>query len=776
MNDTIEVDIKPVNNNQFFIGVVMCSDSATYVVQVAPKGQDNISLVQGIPLASVFAANLGFKESLLPPPGSEVLCFTLEIGVCIIFGVIPTLDKNPTGGMMPSRAVIGGGDSTKDTSNLQGYYGDGTTKIRTLNANRPTDIRQGEYAVSNEFGVMMGLFQSFATLKGSELAQVQTFFLDDLVRIISHNFQHFTSMGEFKIYHDGSTLQMESGLSHDIKESLMCFPQINTTTSIPVLVDNKTPNKDDKNSFYGLAAEKLIGIERLKTFIGTLGDFINLLIVKPANDQIRALDGTPGKPDLGLSQVKFDLDGGVQIRSVKGIVLEKTNWIRVPTRVRAPEDPDGNSPDVLPVKESFKFNNEIKYQEQPFMYFLQMKDYLAYVNEELGYKNFKALDKDFAVNDNYSAEENLDSVTQVHPNHKVEYSKSNAVITIMPNGGIMLKDAWGSAIVMEGGSIYFQAAKDEVHQPMRSFIAKVGKVFNVAAKNDIDLSSTEGGFRLKTDKAQYLYSDNSGILLHAGGKDLFEVDPKDEAFTNVGGIIMHAPDTTVVSHSKYKFDRVDEIHSIHSKYIYAEADSQLGIFSGDRIDVYSGGDFITSSKGLLSMSTDGAAFLFGQSSTIVGMKDQTYGVAKFGAALLPVEGLLDTEGIKSFKDYEDQISKIHAQDFTPTFRDDSSFDDIKFRFLDTTGYGITPGLDYIPETILQQEEEAFGFNKLGIWTEKSINDTYPYPGADFANCLIKSTLQNIQNVNEQQVNMVSNLANTPDVTVGGNIFTDYKTL
>ena len=504
--------------------------------------------------------------------------------------------------------------------------------------------------------------------------------------------------------------------------------------------------------------------------------FINLLIVKPADGQLRALDGVAAKPDLGLSQVKVGLNGNIQVRSVSGITLEKTNWIRVPTRIRSPEDPEGNDPTTLPTSTPFVFNQELKYQDQPFMYFLQIRDYLSYVNEELGYRNFKALDKDFVVNDDYSKEDDLNTVTQVHPTHQVKYEKNNALISIMDNGGITLKDAWGSSIVMEGGNIYIHAAKDEIHQPMRNFIAKVGRSVSLAAQDEVDISSTAGGFRLKTDKAQYFYSDNSGILLHANGKDIFEVSPVNGAFTDVGGVILHAPNNTIVSHSKFKLDRVDETHSVHSNTLFIEADTELGIFSGNRIDLYSGGNFMVNATDLLSVVTEGSAFLFGETNTIVGMKDQTYGVTKFGLGFLPVEGLLDSQGIQSFKDYKAQISAIHAQAFSPTFQDDANFGNIEFQFLSTGIYGINSGLDYIPQTIVQQENDVFDMHTLRSWNEVAVNNTYPYPGADFTNCLVKSSLSNLQTVDGKLVSKTVGLTDQSTLTVGGNIFTDYKTL
>ena len=87
----------------------------------------------------------------------------------------------------------------------------------------------------------------------------------------------------------------------------------------------------------------------------------------------------------------------------------------------------------------------------------------------------------------------------------------------MENGGICMRDAWGSALVMEGGNIYIQSAKDTVMQPLRNLVAKVGQFASIAANQDIDLSSTSKGVRIKADQAVYLYSANSGVVIQSDG-------------------------------------------------------------------------------------------------------------------------------------------------------------------------------------------------------------------------------------------------------------------
>lgn len=776
----MESELKPILNDQFFFGVVTSSDAATYAVQIAPTGQHNFGLIQGIPLASTFAHLLGIKECLVPQPGSRVFCCKSDVGQCVILGTVPPVDYVSEGGMYPARSIIGSGDSTNDAVNQQGYFGAGISKLLLQNATRPTDVVSGEHVLANEFGVMLGLFQGFATLKASELAQVQTFILDDLVRIVSHNFQHYSALGEFKISHDGKLIHAEFGMTHDPNEALGT-PQVEEVLNDPSIVKNAKPDKTDKDSFYSLVVDdRQIAIERLKGFIGSLGEFVNIMLVRPAEAQTRTLNGDSITiPDTGLSGVKMDLDGGIYIRSVKGVFLEKTNWIRVPHRKLSPEDPAGNDAGKdfeVPLKEKFSFDNSILVDGQPFLYFLQIRDYLAYVQDDLSYRSFKALNKDFSVNDDPSLEVQLEDINKVHPLHETKLEKRTAFIGAMPNGGIVLKDAWGSSIVMEGGNIYIQPAKDLVMQPLRHMVAKVGSHVSIASRNDIDMSSTDGGFRLKTDLAQYLYSNSSGILLHAGADFGGVILPETDAMTTIGGIVLHAPESSIVADSAYSLKRTTDRDITHGVEIFINADNDLELKSNNRLDMFSDGDLLIGTVGLLSVVGEGESIFLGKQATVIGMKDQDFGIANLGTlGEAPVQGFIDDRGIESLINYSAQIRAIVPQEFAASFSDDEDFKKLTFRFIGSSAYSLTSGVDVIPQTIAQQEANEFGTTGLTAWNERIINDTYPFPGVELKSSFVTGALDNLQKVENGEIYNKTTCNSTSTLTFGANLFTDYKT-
>lgn len=772
------------NNNNYisadiFTGTVVSCNPGTMVVEVAPDGNQSLKIVQGIPLSHVFASAIGFKETLLYPVGSRVVCQGLGGHQAIIFGAAPPTEKQgDTIANMPSKIALDADEPLGQSVHKNGYLGD-STKLNVMNNGLPTDVVQGEKVIANEFGVLLGLFQLVAMLRASDLSQIQCHFLDDLVRIVSHNFQHYTSLGELSVSHDGQAINLEVGATHDPNESLG-IPTTSTEATITA-VNAQAPDTTgtkNANDFYQLT-KNARALERLKVFVGKLGGFINLLLCLPSGE-------TPGEksiPDAGLLQVKANLDGSLIIRSANGIYLEKTDWIRVPQRLLTPDDPSGDDGKTVtyPPHMPYEFDDQYKYREVAFLYYLQLRDYLAYTNEELGYSDFKTLSKDFYVNGDYTKND-VEGRVYIDPKTGASFKRTRAVIALMPNGGIAMADNWGSCIAMEGGNIYIQPAKDLVMQPGRNMIAKVGANISLAAQLEVDVSSTKGGFRLKTDKAQHLYSDNSGILLHANGTlsepGVVPYTPDYRTVSHVSGVVLHAPNSGVTGNAEQVYFNAKDKMILSSK-------NNTTIYSDDWLRLYSKNLISTNSNNLQSLTNDSTIIYSGSQvlmtgliSTAVGTTAQTYGIAEAGDIKAPVKGFLDPD--KGQKKFFDAMAKVNSTantfkvgDMLASFKSETAFDDIEFQFLPSLVYQLTKD-DVIPQTYSQQQNILAGIAQTA-WEETEVNSSYPYPGADFQDqSYATKAASNLENLNNQLANKTVELLNKTDDIQTSNVFTDYK--
>lgn len=727
-------------NNQFFFATVVSSDAATYSVQIAPVSNKLPALLSGIPLTSVTAGLLGVKECVLPQPGSTVFCFRSDAFTGLILGVVPEYETIDKADNMSSRTLLGAGDGKTCENNTQGYGPKtGVSKLNMQNNGRPTDVVDGEYVLANDFGVLLGLYQQFATLKASELAQVQAFLMDDLVRIVSHNYEHLTCMGSSKVYQDGAKLNHEINLTHDPMEA-SGRPNVTGQQIDPVIKLTGKSSVDDTDDFFELKNERQLPIDRLRGFVGALGDFLHLVFSRPAESQLRALDGEATEVfDRGLASVKMGMDGSMAFRSLGGISLEKTNWIRVPHRIKAVEEPSTQERPVPEPIKGFTFDSSVTAKNLPFLHFLQLRDYLAVTLEGQAYERFAASDK-FELNNDPKKESPLSEGAQLTPDRTGNFYPKTSGAYLMPNGGIIFRDAWGSALVMEGGNIYLQPAKDLVMQPLRNLIGKVGQYTSIAAQKDIDLSSTSGGFRVKTDKAQYLYSATSGVVLHSDATSPAEFSPKDSAITDVGGIVLHAPKAGLVTHAAHSLFKSEANAVIKSSLCMIDADSRVLLRSGAGFDVFTSGDLLLSAGKNLIGFTEGSAIFVGLENTAVGIQKQTIAIGMMG----PVEGLFEKDTFDEWKQKVSELASGDFQTFSFGYRDDAVFDDLKFRFLTSQSYGLNEREDAIPQTLAQQEDEKFSNLGLVKWEEKAVNDTMPYPGADLTNMYATASLSNLQ--------------------------------
>lgn len=750
-----------------FTGVVITSNAGTGAVTVvresyAGSSEDVGMTMQGIVVSSIMSTFLGFRQAIIPQPGSRVLCAEHTGTHCYVIGIIPDQALSVEG--LTNRAMLGAGDASQDSANNKGFS---SSEAVITDAQKPSDVVDGEFVVSNEFGVLLGLYQQLANLKGSELAQVQCFLLDDLVRVISHNFQHYTALGEYNIYHDGKTIMAEFGATHKPAESYG-QPAVNADTGGAVFKSNPGASPDDSKDWFKFEKdERVRAIERFKLFLGGLGDFVNMFIIRPAEAEQRILDPTSQikSQDTGLLNVHMGTDGGFHLRSLKEVFIEKTNWIRVPVRKAAPDDPNGDDASTIQYdkKELFKFDNSLKYAGNPFAYGLKLRDYVAHVNEKLTYQNFKKHEKDFHVNDSINEEVVLKDLKKIDKETEgnYNYELTTAGIYIMPNGGITIKDAWNSAIVMEGGNISIQPAKDLVAQPMRHSIVKAGGSVNIQARKHMDFSSTDEGVRIKSEKNTYIYSHGAGVLIEANGSlDTYgspDPEKKKRALDYIGGVVIKSnlgiynyaqknimlyakgqllleslKNTEIVAGSFMNMYGRDSTMMFSDKTVLIKAGSTqkwVDRYTKEVIEKRSGGN--------MAMISEGSAAFAGQTATSLGGKGAPVHVVGIGrhSGVVDIQKYINKAKLKKFiRSREDLIQYTIFKKERREQPHYKKLEDIKFRFLESFKYGdIVSNIheektDVIPGTLAQQEDlttERYGFED---WDEKAVNESIPYPG------------------------------------------------
>lgn len=67
-----------------------------------------------------------------------------------------------------------------------------------------------------------------------------------------------------------------------------------------------------------------------------------------------------------------------------------------------------------------------------------------------------------------------------------------AMISLTPDGGVIIQDAWGSQIILSGGNIFISAERDIILQPGRDLLAMVGRDTGMMSHRNIEISALSG--------------------------------------------------------------------------------------------------------------------------------------------------------------------------------------------------------------------------------------------------------------------------------------------
>lgn len=504
-------------------------------------------------LVAMVHQSYGVSQASIPTPGSSVLVYvrSLEDGTPAspgyILGVLPEaaplpysngesvvntfgLIEAPEGGVSPSRED---GHSRIATDTDYVYHGD-------YRFGRPVDLVPGEYAVMNHAGggLMVGMLST--QVSGSSLSSVRCSALDDQVRVTAGHYQLVTSVGTVDSYCDGPYATVETCIS----------PYYHERTGVPrketrPFIEESTKEAIGDATHMGLKQDKgQTAISRIKSFTGYLGDLVNFFVVHPGiSGSKNTMQGSTN--EQGLMHTHVDSSGRVCVRSASGIILERYDRIPVPRRVRQAWDPEGDHGENAPTGSKPYYNYQ---REFPGAIGLLMGDMAAWYNSQ-AYTRFDGFKKDFTLKTQRQLRQldrRYDDTGNGTSRLFEQFDKRHSYFGLTEDGGIVLRDAWGSEIVMQGGNITLNAVGDIFTRPGRSAVTLAGDDAIVKARNSVDITSTDRDVRVKARYNMQLMSAEGGVLIESQAKSDLPV-----AWDKVGedlrscGVILHAKDSSV---------------------------------------------------------------------------------------------------------------------------------------------------------------------------------------------------------------------------------------
>lgn len=472
-----------------------------------------------------FAPWFGLRTTAHPEVGTRVLVLLAEGSAeHFIIGTIP----NPTG---DAGGVVRdpGNDSVFDTS-AGAFLNTNIFKQRGDDLFQ-TDRVGGELDVQNAMGVGVSFLRHLVRMKGSDLASIETYLMDDLVRIISGNYQHINALGDYSIINDGGR---PTAIWRGSSKSYETEGKSNPNAEI----------SEDLNAPFGQDTAR----QRFSQYLGFLGNIFHAFVHEPAE--------TVGGFAAGRFRVHIGEDGSFLLQSVGDIVLEKAVRVQVPVQKASPEDPAGDNLSDLEYAPHPSLQNWIpgdpdKLYEDSY----KLRDYARWLNNWFSLGQFHRCPNDYSVPTEASSTVptfNLgDDPERKNPGFEdahTKYITTYATIRIFRDGSILLVDGYGSSLHMAGGHMTLSASKDLRLEAGRDLHITSGRDTTLKSYRHVDILALTGGFTLRAKNWLRTICEQGTLLLEglAPKQDTPTTGDDNTPWYDGGGVLVRTRSAPVV--------------------------------------------------------------------------------------------------------------------------------------------------------------------------------------------------------------------------------------
>ena len=673
------------------------------------------------------------------PIGTEVMVYLPRDGKFgYILGVLPTVQDPPHQRAAGQLVPEGGVNVFSDAEAFSAPdFGLGGTLPQASSA-QPVDALPGDAGVVNEFNVGMGVNRIMAFLKAGDLAGIEAFLLEDLLRLIGDRLEIFTSLGEERTHNDygrigrerlSALTQAESlGASGDGADTCAANPSATLTTA-PL------------ESSLQAVTEGAVGRWRTREDEGYLGDFLQRFLARPSATP-RALDGTAPPPDLTLRQEFLSRCGQHLERSLVGGGMAKSLGIAGPRRLRADDDPTGDRT-VADPKERQPFSLTPD-GPGPAGFAAMVRDFVAWEFDQRAKWARADLARDWQTDDDAAAltpngttasfqtpgldgffrafpplsdaAKTAGTVTDETGPASTPFRPGEAFALLLPDGSVQARDAWGSEVRMRGGHVDVTCSHDLNLSAGGSIVLQAGDDLVLRARQAVDVSSTNNQVRVKGGKDLLFHTEGGGMLFSAPAAGQYA--PGQGESLGLAGIAFKTGGGVTVSAQTADFAL--------GQYLYVtgqQQDTPPAIY-------LQGQDVLVWSYGALAFATDqkGDEGVFFSEGGVYGTGDFETDGSMYARKDMVAGG--DSGGNADFsqdKKVSDSLQGVFVDATWTKFQAPYTYDQLgqlQFTFRSTSECA-AGGLQAF-ESAWQREIGS----SLSAWQEQPVNGTYPWPGQD----------------------------------------------
>ena len=502
--------------------------------------------------ADEFASySFGFSDTCPPREGESVLVYEAggpnsQIGA--IIGRLPFhWDFSQTGDIYGDpdqyhRRLFTQLDDTKDrniqcyTSPLSNENDDSTKQFTHF---RPTDVYPGEFAKVNQHncGIKGGLFS--ATLLGGG-ASLRLSGLSNMARLACDSYRRISMLGHLHEFHNGRYLSSERNVSLYQEERLGgCRPNDEVWTD-----DSEAPKEGESQT----------SRPRIKDLSGYFGNLSAKFCLRPDPNEsgIRTLGSESNEE--GVFRETIDPSGQYRVSASGMLTLERTGRIPVPVRICNPTDKGhdiSSDPETLT---SFKHD-----ESDPCYRQLELFDRQAY-DLKTQYSRVDGLgteDPDYHVPQEDEMEPLIDRYDERFTGSETvklnKFDKRRAGVYIGEDGSVILRDAWGSEIVMLAGNVTISCAGNVMMLPGKTQLTIAGDDIVQKAQNSVDIHASAHDVRLSAARNMEIVGGadekehRGGVIIESKGSSPSPWDGKGKGESaSVSGITLKAKKQAVV--------------------------------------------------------------------------------------------------------------------------------------------------------------------------------------------------------------------------------------
>jgi hypothetical protein len=513
---------------------------------MAIYGETKLVIEEGI----VIRGGVGGYDCTVKIRGQLIPCSTLSRQQSLAFGVgegnIPVEgthvlvilnDRNPSFGWIVSAApmgqhVLNQEDATK--RRVHSFYPNDKFRIysencayivpfmdkkwsgkKWLNTNRANDILPGESMMENEShaGMLVSMYQSEITA-GDSFVRVDR--MDDAIRERSTNFTHWSNEHAVSEFNDGGHISAEGRYYSYQGELLGTEGHKGPHYHLPSETENREPRP------------------RIRFWKSFLGNLLSYFVVRARR--------TKSDFDTTLASMHVSQAGNVIIKAGGGVSLERYERIPTPKRLKHAWDPQGD--------------REVPCPHEPFKPFIVENPHdrgLAEASKQAWevkthYQRWDELKKDFKVQNEDEVKLPQDDDEDPKHSNEIRYTKyrdRHAGLFIGDDGSIIIRDTWGSEIVMLGGNILINSPGNVITTTNKDIVSIARGTVAMRGTESAELTSEEKHVRIHAKQlveiAGGIDSETGGVLIESVAKGSIVKAPEEAGEkARIAGVVVRS--------------------------------------------------------------------------------------------------------------------------------------------------------------------------------------------------------------------------------------------